>query len=78
MDEIKVIREALEYLDSWRYAEAIDALNRLETRELETREAKKTVPMAMLRELMDMAIREGGSMSRAYKIVNAHGYEVTE
>lgn len=35
MDEIKVIREALEYLDSWRYAEAIDDLNRLETRDAE-------------------------------------------
>jgi len=53
------------------YNDAQDALA-----SLESALGEKTVPLAMLREIMDMTIREGGSMNRAYAIANAHGYTV--
>ena len=75
MDELKEIREALNQLDSWRQEGALAALERLESRK-----AKKTVPMAMLEEIAISSWAGDIPLDDAeIKAIAAdHGYEVAE
>jgi len=39
---------------------------------------EKTIPMRMLRDIMDMTEKKGGSMHDAYAIANQYGFTVTD
>lgn len=87
MDELKEIREALKLACSIMMADghridaigpdtvlhAIAALNRLESRE-----SKKTVPMAMIDEICKAWDEARVKQFSAYETAARYGYEVTE